>query len=201
MSTLFYQMVDVADELTEPHLSRVSVPYWDANRNRKFREHRITMPGLLAQLYDAAVDPVAAMRENGRSKPTSQAPLAIEALSRYEDICAGALRWVRAIRVDVRTTPQSNIRALVGVAPTFDLDTLEALYAEMRTWHRWAAVMTGWESQVFRPRIACPVCETPGSIRARAIGDDKKLAYCSECQAHWQGAELDAMAGRIRSAA
>lgn len=198
---IFAQLLDVADELTEPHPHIERIPYWDTNRNKKHREHRTTQPGLLAQLYDAAVDPVVVLQEaGGRSKPKSRPPLAVEAMSRYMDITAGALRWVKSVRIDPRDTPESNIRALVGMAARFDLDTLEALHQEMKTWRRWAAVMTGWETQVFRPRCACPVCSTFGTIRAR-MTEAERLAYCNECQTWWEGDELVDMAEAVRAAA
>jgi hypothetical protein len=197
--TTFYLLLDTADELTEPHAHIERIPYWDINRNRKHREHRTTQPGLLAQLYEAAVDPVKVAQEGGgRIKQKSRPPLAIEAFSRYDDICAGALRWVTSIRLASRDTVESNIRALVGVAPRFDLDTLDALYQEMKTWRRWAAVMTGWQTQVFRPRITCPICSTRGSI---FVNGTEQLAYCGECQSSWEGEDLADMAERVRVAA
>lgn len=196
---VFEKLLAVADELTEPrpHVSRV--PYWDDNRNRKFREHRTTLPGLLAQLYDAAMEPPVTSQEgSSRTKPSSRPPLALEALSTYEDVAAGALRWVRLIKLDPRVTPQSNIRAIVGEAGRFDLDTLEAAYVEMRTWRRWAAVMTGWEHAVFRPRISCPACGSRGSIR---VNTEQQLAFCNQCQHDWEGDALVEMAEGIRLAA
>lgn len=202
MNTIFTKLLDTADELTDARVHIQRVPYWDANRNKKFREFRTLLPGLLAQLYESAIDPVQVLKEAGRRpKPASRPPLAMEALSRYEDICAAVLRWVRAINMEPRDTPESNIRALVGAAPRFDLDTLEALYAEMRTWRRWAAVMTGWDTHVFRPRIACPVCESWSSIRARLAKDSEGVAYCNECQAYWEGEDLVGMAEKVSAAA
>lgn len=193
---VFDKLLRVADELTEPRPHVERVPYWDASRHRKFREHRSVIPGLLAQLYDAAVDPVIVAQEGGtRPKPSSRPPLAIEALSTYESIAAGALRWVRLTRMTPRVTPQSNIRALVGDSARYDLDTLEALYDEMRMWRRWAAVMTGWEAAVFTPRIPCPACSTFGSIR---VNIERGLAFCSECQHSWEGEALAEMAEKIR---
>jgi hypothetical protein len=197
--TIYYQLVDTADELTEPHAHVERVACWDRNRNRKFIEHRTTQPGLLAQLYEAAVDPVKTQQEGGgRAKPKSQPPLALEALSRYTDITAGALRWINSIRLKPRDTVESNIRALVGEASRFDLDTLEALHQEMRMWRRWAAVMTGWQSQVFLPRIACPACDSAGTIR---VNGAERLAYCNECQMYWENEDLVAMAEKVRAAA
>jgi hypothetical protein len=189
----FDKLVAIADELTEPRMHIERVPYWDANRNRKVREHRTTVPGLLAQLYDAALDPVVGQGDDssGHAKPASRPPLAIEALSAYESIAGAVLRWVCVLRLDPRVTPQSNIRMLVGDAARYDLDTLEALIEDMRTWRRWAAVMTGWEQAVFRPRIVCPVCLTFASIRVNA---ERQLAFCHVCQHSWEGEALVVMA-------
>jgi hypothetical protein len=197
--TTLYLLLDVADELTEPHIHVERLPFWDDNRNRKYREHRTTQPGLLAQLYEAAVEPVKVVDEaGGKGKPKSRPPLAIEAYSRYNDICVGALRWVTSVNVKPRETAESNIRALIGIASRFDLDTLEALLYEMKAWRRWAAVMTGWQTRVFRPRIACPYCDTSGSI---FVNGTEQLAYCNECQMYWEGEDLVEMAERVRVAA
>lgn len=194
------KIVTVADDLTEPRPHVERVPYWDASRHRKFREHRSVIPGLLAQLYDAAVDPVQVTQEGStsRPKPASRPPLALEALSTYESIAGSALRWVRILRLQPRVTPQSNIRAMVGTVGHHDLDTLEAMHEDLRTWRRWAAVMTGWESPMFAPRMACPACSTFASIRVNA---DRLMAFCNECQHAWEGDDLAEMAEKVRLAA
>jgi hypothetical protein len=192
-------LFELAEELCDPHVHVERVPYWDASRNKKHREHRTIQPGLLAQLYEAAVEPVKTLQEAGtRDKPKSRAPLAIEAFSRYSEITTAALRWVISIRLAPRNSVESNIRGLVGLAPRFDLDTTEALLQEMRTWRRWAALLTGWQSQVFQPRINCPVCSTPSSI---FVNSAEQLAYCGECQHSWEGDDLTSMAERVRTAA
>ncbi len=193
------KILRVADDLTEPRPHVERVPYWDASRHRKFREHRSVIPGLLAQLYDAAVDPVQAPQEGGtRPKPSSRPPLALEALSTYESIAGAALRWVRVVRLQPRVTPQSNIRALVGTVGHHDEDTLDAMYEDLRTWRRWAAVMTGWESPLFAPRMACPACESFGSIRVNA---ERGMAFCMRCEHWWEGEGLVEMAENVRLSA
>jgi hypothetical protein len=197
---LIIKIYEVADELCDAHVHIERVPFWDTSRNRKHREHKTTQPGLIAQLYEAAVDPVKTVSEAGgsKSKPKSRPPLAMEAYSRYVEITAGALRWTRTLHLAPRDTVESNIRGIAGVTSRLDLDTLEDLHRELRTWRRWAAVMTGWQCQVFRPRVACTMCGTRGSLFVNAA---ERAAYCGECQYSWEGADLVDMAEHIRTAA
>lgn len=191
MKDLFDQLIMTADDLTEPTSRMVSVPDgWTKSRNRaKPTMHRVTTPSLLAQLYDAVIDPPT-LKENigaGR-KPHSKPPLAVEAFSAYTVICQGALRWVKSIRLAPRDNVESNIRALVGAAPRFDLDTMEALHDELRQWHSRASVLTGSVNPPFQPRMTCPMCETRWSIW---VNGERELAFCKECRCDWQGtAEL-----------
>jgi hypothetical protein len=179
-------IADIADELTEAHQHTEVVSFWDANRNRKKRQYRTVQPGLLAQLHEAAVDPVHLMDDVGGSsgkKPASRPPLAIEALSRWLDISEGVKRWCETLAITRRTTVESNIRAIVGCIGQLDADTLSAITEDMKAWRRWAAVMTGWETKVFSPSIACPVCETFRSIR---INVTVHTGFCTECQHYWE---------------
>jgi hypothetical protein len=154
--------------------------------------HRL--PGLLEQLYLAAIDPSMAAEAGGmRLKPKSRPPLALEAWSRYTDIEKAALRWVRSLRMEEHTQPGRNIRQLVSAAAgvrgqylAWDEDTIEALLTEVRQWRRWCAVLTGWESAPWRPYIKCPVCS---EISAIWVNEAERSAYCSSCKADWDDVE------------
>jgi hypothetical protein len=192
----YTDMVSVAEELTDGrfHSEKVGQPP---------RLHRVRIPGLLEQLYVAAVDPSMAAEEGGtRMKPRSRPPLALEALSRYQDISAAVTRWCRSLRLEVYADPARNVRAIVtsaagkrGQETCWDLDTLEALLAEMRSWRRWAAVLTGWESRPWQPRIMCPVCEGRSTIW---VNDVLRTAYCSACLFTWDDAVE--LAEKVRAA-
>jgi hypothetical protein len=199
---MIVKLTNCADDLTDSRLHTEPVRVgWTKSRNPIMENRTMRLPGLLAQLYTTAVEPAtAAVEGSRRPKPSSRPPLALEPLSTYEEIRAAAVQWVRSVRLDLRPTPESNIRALVGICRRLDLDTLEALYADVRTWRRWAAVMTGWDRPEFRPQVSCPVCTTFGSLRANA---DKRYlsAFCNECQEGWDGQEVVILAERIRSAA
>lgn len=181
----FDDLVAVQVELTDSRMHVEMV-------GRPLVRHEIRIPGLLEQLYTAAVDPSMHAEEGGtRMKPRSKPPLALEAMSRYQDISAGAQRWVRSVRVEEHADPGRNIRMLVTAAAgqrgylAWDLDTTEALLSEMRSWRRWAAVLTGWESAPWQPYIRCPLCETVSSIWVNlGVGS----AYCSSCLFTWEDA-------------
>jgi hypothetical protein len=79
---------------------------------------------------------------------------------------------------------ESNVRALVGKAGGLDDDTVRRLLADMRQWHRWCNVLTGWES-VYRPAgVPCPVvdCWKTNTLR---INLTAKTAMCRACGATW----------------
>jgi hypothetical protein len=202
--TIRDDILGAADDLTNArkHVERVRIG-WTKSRNPVFREHQTVQPSLLDQLHDAAVSPVTRQNDaGGHSVPTSRPPLAVEAYSAYEEISTAAVRWVRVVvrRPEVRDTPGGNIRMVVGYLGQLDLDTLEALLQDLKTWRRWALVMTGWETAMFRPRIACPVCDSFGTIRARATREDA-LAFCKECQHWWENGGVHDLADKVREAA
>lgn len=198
---LIREIDDLADELCDPHQHTELISAgWTKSRNKaKPIRHTVVLPGLIQQLYETALDPSAALLEGGtHAKQKSRPPLAVEALSAHQDICSGAERWVSSIRIPLRKTVESNIRALVGVVPKFDLDTLEALLGEMRQWRRWAALMTGWDKPPLRSRIPCPECESRNAIW---INLDRMLAVCRECQAYWEGEQIADLATLVGAVA
>ena len=197
------KVIEVADELTESreHIETLDGG-WTKSRNRKPPVRRvIRLPGLIQQLHEAALDPSAGLMEGSAgNKPKSRPPVALEALSAYNDIERGSVRWVRSVRLAVRPRPESNIRALVGIVYKLDLDTLEALYGELRQWHRWAAVMTGWDKRPFQPRIECPYDEC-GAKCSIWINIERRLAMCKQCEAYWEGDQIGDLAELVRSVA
>lgn len=194
------EILALADELTEPHVHIERVPIWDRNRNRKFREHRSTIPGLLQQLYDAAVDPVGKAGEVvSHAKLQSRPPLAVATLSMYFEVCAGVQARVVGLGIDPRPTPESNIRAVVGMVGRLPDEVLTAILTELRTWRRWCAVMTGWQSSTtFRPRVHCPSCLAWHKV---VVSTEKAMAVCSKCTCSWEGSDLQDLADKVKSVA
>ncbi|MGK5737262.1 DUF7341 domain-containing protein [Micromonospora sp. URMC 103] len=173
----------LAEQLCDPRHHVERIPYWDTNRNRKYREWRTTQPGLLAQLHEAAVEPADARNDPGpRSVPGSRPPLALEALSTHMAITAYAAHWCWSLKIDQRDTVEANIRALVGKAPTLDDDALTALASEMRRWTHWAAVASRWVAPPFEPHVPCPACQAVGKLRVNLRA---QIAHCRGCQNTW----------------
>ena len=173
----------LAEALCDAGLHVERVRYWDNNRNEKYREWRTTQPGLLRQLHDGAVDPVRAPSDTGpRPTPGSRPPLALEALSTHAAICTHVGHWCFSLNLALRDTVEANIRALVGAAPNLDDDDLTALTVEVRTWHRWASVATGWTAPLFAPHVPCPACQVVGQLRVNLTA---QAAHCRACQATW----------------
>ncbi|MDH6460132.1 hypothetical protein M2302_000283 [Micromonospora sp. A200] len=182
-NTTITTITGLAEQLCDPRHHVERVPYWDTNRNRKFREWRTTQPGLLSQLHEAAVEPVDGLNEPGpRRTPGSRPPLALEALSTHTAIAAYTARWCWSLRVDLRDTVEDNIRAMVGRAPTLDDGELTALASEMRQWYRWAATATRWIAPPFEPHVPCPSCEKTGKLR---VNLHAQVAHCRGCQNTW----------------
>jgi hypothetical protein len=175
----------LADALCDPHHHVERVPYWDRNRNKKYREWRTTQPGLLRQLHEAAVEPVQTLAEAGaRPHPASRPPLALEALSTHAAITAYAARWCWSLKLDQRDTVEANIRALIGAAAGLDDDDLALLAQELRQWYRWASVATGWTAPAYSPHVPCPACEQVGKLR---VNLHAQIAHCRNCQNTWAG--------------
>jgi hypothetical protein len=182
--TTLDQILDTADALTEPHIHTEPITYWDTNRNRKIRRHTTVQPGLLAQLYQSVIPASSSAEAPAGGVPGSRPPLAVEALSRHDEIAMAVLRWCDSLNLEVRVSVESNLRGLVGVAPRLDEDTTKTLLSEMRQWRRWCAVLTGWES-LYRPAaVPCPVvdCAKTNTLR---INLSAGTAMCQACAATW----------------
>lgn len=182
------QIREVADALTEPHLHSEPVPFWDNNRNRKFRRHTTVQPGLIAQLYQSVIPVSSSAEPAGGGVPGSRPPLAVEALSRHDTIATAVLRWCRSLHITARVSVESNVRALVGVSAMFDDDTARVLLSELRQWQRWCSVLTGWEN-VYRPAgVPCPVVDC-ARVNTLRVNLTTKTAMCRACGAAWSGEE------------
>lgn len=193
------QLADLITELCDPHHHVERIPYWDNNRNRKTREHRTIQPGLLQQLRDQ-LEPGANTATSGSSGYASRPPVATEALSRYMQISDAVHRWAWSLRLQPRTDLDSQCRALIGAAATLDPDTLGTLLTEARRWRNWAAVVTGWDTPPFHPRVPCPI-DTCGKVTGLRVNLEAQSALCSACGSTWDGADgsITVLANYIRS--
>lgn len=177
-------ITEAADDLSEPHQHRARIREFDHNRNPKVRVHITRQPGLLTQLYQSVIPAGTHGGSGAATTPGSRPPLALEALSRHVSIVAGINNWCWTLDLTIRPTPESNLRALVGAAPTLDPDAQRALLADLRRWRRWCAVLTGWET-LWRPaKACCPVidCGKPSSLR---INLTAQTGMCQACGATW----------------
>jgi hypothetical protein len=123
----------------------------------------------------------------------------LEAVSRFAVIEIGAVRLLWSLRVEVRDTVASNVRALVGAAGDADSDSQAFILAELQRWRHWAATLTGWVTPPFRPHVPCPVCDQ----RRLVINLDRKKAYCANlgCNSLWDDADgsIFVLADHIRT--
>lgn len=192
-------ITDAADALTEPHQHVEPIYDLDRHRNKRLRHvHTTIQPGLLQALWEA-IEPGRATDDattagGFRSVP----PLCLEALSRHTAIQIGVIRLSWSLRVDLRDTTASTIRAFVGAAPNLDTDTQTYVLGELRTWRTWCAVMTGWQSPNYAPHVPCPVaaCERANGLR---INLTRKTAMCVACGAIWDEDRIGVLADYIRA--
>ncbi|WP_285554854.1 DUF7341 domain-containing protein [Actinoplanes regularis] len=187
------QIATVADDLTEPHMHSESITGWDRNRHRKTRRWTTVQPGLLAQLHQSVIPVWSTPDDFGASSvPASRPPLAVEALSRHDEIAMAVLRWCTSMGLETRVSVESNVRALVGATPKLDEETAAALLDEMRQWRRWCLVLTGWEQLYCPAGVPCPIvgCGMRNSLR---INLTNATALCRACGSTWtKDAEDDA---------
>jgi hypothetical protein len=199
-----WNLVDVptaADALTEPYKHREQIPYWDTNRNRKFRDHVEAFPSLLDQLAAAAFPGTS---EPGAGDHASRPPADLEAVACHTAITIGSVKWVHRLRLEARSTVASNLRALVGATMTSDQRT--DLLRELRAWVAWAETITKWRNQPYAPTAPCPLlktndqgeeepCNTRGTIRVRL---DTKTAVCLNCRGTWDESNIGLLGEHVR---
>lgn len=184
-------------DLCDPHPHVEPIHDTDRHRNRRVRRVWITtQPGLLTQLA-AVILPTNEQAEGGSGAFGSRPPLHIEALSRYAAIQVGAVRWAWSLRQEIRDTTESQMRGLIGAAPTLDDPTLDALVDEVRQWRRWCAVMTAWESPAYAPHVPCPACGKVGALRINLAA---RTAMCTACPAGWDPDTIGVLAEHVRNA-
>jgi hypothetical protein len=185
---------DLADELCDPHQHAEVIPYWDNNRNRKFRRHITVQPGLIAQLYQSVIPASSSSEPHAGGMPGSRPPLAVEALSRHDEIAMAVLRWCTSLHLTTRVSVESNVRQLAATAQRFDDDDARLLLSEMRQWRGWCVVLTGWE-KIYRPdRVACMV-DGCGYVNTLRVNLTAKTAMCRACGSTWS--ETDGTIGLL----
>lgn len=175
---------DTADALTEPSIHREPIRYWDRNRNPRERFYQTVQPGLLTQLYQSVLPSWSASDAPvSGGHPGSRPPLAIEALSTYQEIAGLVDAWCATLGLHARGGAESRIRHLAGKAMSFDEVAGRTLLADLRRWRRWCLVMTGWEKVVALRQVPCPEsgCGQPGLRVNLTVGS----AFCRSCGAAW----------------
>ncbi|MGH3679584.1 MAG: hypothetical protein ACRDT2_04900, partial [Natronosporangium sp.] len=101
------------------------------------------------------------------------------------------------LRLELRDTPEGNIRALVGAAAALDQQTGATLADEMRSWRDTAATLTGWRAPPYRPQVPCPVIEC-GKVGKLRINLTKHTALCLACGSLWDTDCIGVLADYVR---
>lgn len=207
--TLLEQITGDVQALAEPRKHREPYWTWTTARHRKIKSWRTDQPSLLDQLR-AQVPPGGPESDAGGAAGPggmeSTPPVVLDALDRLIATEAASADWVtRRLhrlgrpRHDLRDTVEDNLRLLVGEASALDEFDLKALAREIHRWHGWAATLTGWQTEPWRPHVTCPWCATLGSLRVNLLG---KRATCLACAEVWEEADgsIGLLADYIRSA-
>ena len=202
MTDLLADIADTADELTNPRQNVERIQTADPHRNRRTRRiWVVTLPSLLDQLAQA-IHPgetyVEAETDTSHGSFESRPAARIDAIDRLLAIEAGAATWCQRTRQPLREHPASNIRALVGTAPTIGSDQQTGLLRDLRAWRTWAATVTGWERPADAPRGACPACGKRNTLRVRLA---RQTGCCMACGAWWDHASIGILADHLRAAA
>lgn len=189
-----------ADELCDPRQNTEPIRQQRRTRRGK-RATRLawvtTQPGLLQQLAELVYPPSSDTDGPGSAPPQSRPPVFLEALSALWQIRTAAARWCWSLKIDLRATAEGDIRALVGAAPMMDSSDQALLLNEMQQWRTWAAVLTGWQSDLFKPHVPCLACGTVGTLRVNLT---RRSAFCvnRECQAMWDEGTVGLLAEHIK---
>lgn len=207
---LLADIAGAADALTEPTRHVEQIPYWDTNRNKKFRRQETVTPSLLQHLADMAEPGAAPDRPGTRSIPASRPPLVLRAVSLLASISYGAAWRLHdnegRPRVQVRATVEANIRAIVGIAPRLDSDEQQQVRRELRSWRYQAEIVVGWRSEpIAIAGVPCPaIVLDPATglereCRARTLvaTQDPARARCVECGAEWDENTIGELARHI----
>jgi hypothetical protein len=197
MADLLREIADTADELTNP--MRVVERLWtpDAHRNKRMRKIWIvTLPSLLDQLAAAVVpgESYAVTEDTAHTAFASRPAARLDAVDRLLAIEAGAASWCLRMALSLREEPASNIRALVGAAPTMASGDQRTLLGDLNAWRIWAATVTGWEQPPHAPRAPCPLCDQPASLRIRL---ERETGCCLACGAAWDATNMGLLTAHI----
>lgn len=196
-------LADLADELCDVRQHVERIPYWDESRNRKHHVHKVTMPGLLAQMADLFApsgDPDA-----GSPAAVSKPPANWAALADHTVITLAAAKWCWNLRLNQRDTVEGNIRQLVGASGGLDSALRADLTRDVARWHRIAETVTGWRTAPADVRAPCPaLVERDGQMveckrRTLRVNLSQSEAYCATCGTTWDHTSIGLLAETVRA--
>ena len=201
-------LIDLADsinELTEPRTISeiVEVPVVveeiangrgrrRAKRTRVRRRHTITLPGLIAELGNAAIPGSAeagAATGGFESKPSAE----LEPLSVLREITDDAGRLSRRYNID-RPTLTATLHALVS-APHSDTQ-LRELARQANRWVHRAKVATGFEPAPITLDRPCPYCTAKNAL---VLSGDMTNARCTRCGIDWTPDTIGLLGDMLRA--
>lgn len=190
------QLLDIVDAMVNARRVVERVPWWDRNRNRKFRTHATVLPPLLTALADAACPggPTSDEQDSVRHPPTSRPPIVLDAVDRLLAIQSGTTRWLNRCDLPGRARLVDDLRQLAAHSARMHSTDLALLVIDARSWRVWAEVAVHERGSSWTPDAPCPCCEKRNVLRVRP---DAERAYCSRCEAVWDGDTITILARHV----
>lgn len=191
----------LVDQLVETSVHYEAVYSRDEHRNKRLTgSHRVTVPGLLAQLEEEFARRVADGPYVSATLYGPRPPVALDCLSTHTQVTIAVARWLWDHQEPQRETVQGNLRAMVGLAGRLPDADVERLVDDLARWVRWCQVLTGWASPAWRPHGAsCPVdgCRGRGTLRVHLSA---QTAICLGCGTTWGPDDIADLAHHVRCA-
>lgn len=195
------QIAEHIHDLTRPHLHVEAYSYDLDPLTRVDRQHRATVPALLAQLGADTRDTSVDSGDGARGTYSSKPPSRLDALDTVARIDLGAARWIRDLTgewSDPDADTASVVRRVGALAASCTPAQQRAVARDVRGWYVAARVVTGWDSPAWAPDATCPVCEERGTLRIRL---HERVGMCTdpECRAWWDASTIGLLADHVRA--
>lgn len=192
-------IADACDRLTEPYVHSEPIEEWDRNRHRKVRKVVTEHASLLTQLAEAVLPGAAEGAAAGGF--SSGEPCDLDAVACLGVIQVGAAKWAWDLRVDMRSSTASTLRALVGAAASADSSMQAGLLHDLQAWVRWAEEATKWRQPPHVLRAPCPaLVRDEGTDEQRECGargirvrTDPMSAWCPVCRTTWDAVTVQVL--------
>lgn len=203
-------MGDYVHELTETTIHREAMSivktFPNGSTTTYDTVHETINPPLIAQLW-GSVTPSSQGGEVGVAHPSSRPAASLDAIDAAARIDLKANLWITDLGETAPLDTMAAVRRLNGLAADTDrcgrsagkaghpCCTFHAIEVDVRSWWVTARVLTGWDSQTWKPNATCPLC---GERRTVSIRLSSQIASCTACHETWDPDTIQLLAEHIR---